>query len=178
MVDEHKLSLGKNYDIVVGGEVVATVTGKFFKLGDTFTMKDPNGKPIMIAEEDYKWHALLDRNFTLRDPNGTILGFIGDEALEQKFTIGWKFYFYDKDRKEIGQSSQINYIKFGILKENMVFNNKSETLYNVSADFVMIGGDTYHIKVIKKDDKDIPIFYQIFMVCAEDAIHDKKREQR
>ena len=41
MVDEHKLSLGKNYDIVVGGEVVATVTGKFFKLGDTFTMKDP-----------------------------------------------------------------------------------------------------------------------------------------
>ena len=41
VVDEHKLSLGKNYDIEVGGEVVATVTGKFFKLGDTFTMKDP-----------------------------------------------------------------------------------------------------------------------------------------
>lgn len=68
VVDEHKLSLGKNYDIVVDGEVVATVTGKFFKLGDTFTMKDPNGKTIMIAEEDYKWHALLDRNFTLKDP--------------------------------------------------------------------------------------------------------------
>ena len=32
------------------------------------------------------------------------------------------------------------------------------------------------LSLIKKDDKDIPIFYQIFMVCAEDAIHDKKKK--
>lgn len=169
VVNSEAFSLGKSFSILVDNEEVATVKGELFHFGDTFTMKDPNGKFIM-REKEVPTIFNLDRCAIIEDEENNVMGYIGDECLNQLFSIGWQFYFYDKDKVKIGNSSQVNLTK--MFKENNIYNKDNEQIYQVDADFILIG-DRYNLKVFKKD-KDIPVINEIFMICIEEAIHNSK----
>lgn len=58
----------KDYDVVVDGNIIGTVSGKFFKFtGDYFTMKSSNGDVIMSEDEEI---LHLNRQAQFFDGNG------------------------------------------------------------------------------------------------------------
>lgn len=174
IIEEALMSIGKQYNIYVDKEKVATVEGKFITtIGNTFIMKDVNGT-FLIKEEEIKRFGPFDvtRLAEIKNEKNEVVGYIGEKYWDKLFSVGWSFHFFDKDKNEIGSSYQLN---FAILKENIFYNKKnSKPAYNVKANLSFV--DKYTLKVY--DKSEIPLYHAILMVCIEDVIQDAEGEKK
>ena len=174
-IEEAFVSLGKHYDVYVGDEKVAEVTGNFFTtFGDTFIMKDPNGNFLIKETEIKRWGLEFDRMAEVQDQNNNTLGYIGEKTWTKIFSIGYTFHFFNSDKQMIGTSDQIN---FSFFKENQFFDNNNKVAYQVQKKMGFT--DKYELKVY--DKSIIPLYQAILMVCIEDSIkdaEDKKNDKK
>jgi uncharacterized protein YxjI len=172
-IKESFISLGKKYTLYVDGKAVATVTGKLINLfGDVFTLKDKTGEVLASEKQIKRWHIKFDRSAVVLDPSGNTTGYIGEEPLTKIFSIGFFFHFFDKNKKEIGTSDQVN---ISLFKKNIFRNSDGSTAYKVNKKFTLLS-DAYDLNVI--DTSKIPLYQAIFMVCIEDAIKDAKEKKK
>jgi uncharacterized protein YxjI len=172
-IKESLISLGKKYTLYVNGKEVGQVTGKLINLfGDVFTLKDKSGNVLAKENQIKRWHIKFDRSAEVMDANGNTTGYIGEEPLTKIFSIGYFFHFFDKNKKEIGTSDQVN---FSLFKKNIFKNADGSIAYKVNKRFTLLR-DTYDLNVI--DSAKIPLYQAIFMVCIEDAIKDSKEKKK
>jgi uncharacterized protein YxjI len=172
-IKENFISLGKKYTLYVNGKAVGTVTGKLINLfGDVFTLKDKSGTVLAKENQIKRWHIKFDRSAEVLDAKDNTTGYIGEEALTKIFSIGYFFHFFDKNKKEIGTSDQVN---FSLFKKNIFKNSDGSTAYKVSKKFTLLS-DAYELNII--DSSKIPLYQAIFMVCIEDAIKDSKAKKK
>lgn len=170
VIEEEVFSLSKKYNILVNEEKVAEVEGDFVKItGDTFTLKDMNGKTLASEKQIKRWGTKLTRVAEIYDEDNNVTGYIGEEASSKLFSIGYFFHFYDENKKEIGISDQVNFTSF---KKNNFKDTNDNILYKVNAKFNYT--DTYELEVL--DSSIIPLYHAIFMVCIEDSIKDSEEE--
>lgn len=172
-IQEGVFSIGKHYDIEVDGEVVATVEGKFLNgFGDTFTLKDKDGKFLVKESQIKRWGFKSTRGAVIKDAKDNTLGYIGEEIFDKLFSIGYVFHFYDKNEKEIGKSDQLN---FKLFKEYKYYDMDENTDYLVKENLDLIK-NSFTITI--KDKKEIPLYNAILMVCIQDAIYDSKNKKK
>jgi uncharacterized protein YxjI len=172
-IKESLISLGKKYKLYVDGKYVAEVTGKMITVfGDEFKLIDGSGNVLAKEKQIKRWHLKFDRSAAILNPRDNITGYIGEETLTKIFSIGYFFHFFDKDKKEIGTSDQVN---ISLLKKNVFTNADGTSAYKVSKELTFLT-DSYKLKVI--DSTKIPLYQAIFMVCIEDAIKDSKEKTK
>lgn len=170
-IKESLISFGKKYTLYVDGKAVGTVNGKLINaFGDVFTLKDKSGNVLASEKQVKRWHIKFDRNAVVMDSNDNVTGYIGEEALTKIFSIGYFFHFFDKNRKEIGTSDQVN---FSLFKKNIFRNSDGNTAYKVNKELTLFT-DSYDLHIL--DKTKIPLYQAIFMVCIEDAIKDSKEK--
>jgi uncharacterized protein YxjI len=172
-IKESLISFGKKYKLYVDGKYMAEVTGKMITVfGDEFKLVDSSGKVLAKEKQIKRWHIKFDRSAAVMDPGDNITGYIGEETLTKIFSIGYFFHFFDKNKKEIGTSDQVN---ISLFKKNVFSNADGTTAYKVSKELTFLT-DSYKLKVI--DSTKIPLYQAIFMVCIEDAIKDSKEKAK
>ena len=171
-INESFISFGKHYKIYADGKEVADVKGKLINaFGDTFVMKDKAGHFITEEKQEKRWSLKYTRNAVFTDENNNITGYISETTLSKLFSIGYYFHFYDKNKKEIGVSDQVN---FSLLKQNNFYDEQKNLNYHVEQK-ISILGDKYVIQV--KDNKNIPVYQAVMMTCIEDAIKDAEKKK-
>lgn len=172
-IKESLISFGKKYKLYVDNKYVGEVTGKLINLfGDVFTLSDKDGHVLAKEKQIKRWHIKFNRSAVVMDPKDNITGYIGEETFSKIFSIGYFFHFFNKDRKEIGTSDQVN---ISLLKKNIFSNADGTTAYKVTKEFTLLS-DTYTLKVT--DSSKIPVYQAIFMVCIEDAIKDADKKAK
>lgn len=172
-IKESFISLGKKYKLYVDGKEVGVVTGKLINaFGDVFTLKDESGNVLAKEEQIKRWHLKFDRSAVVYGGDDNVTGYIGEEALTKIFSIGYFFHFFDKNKKEIGTSDQVN---FSLFKKNIFKDSEDNTAYKVNKKFTLLT-DSYELNIL--DSSKIPLYQAIFMVCIEDAIKDSKEKAK
>ena len=171
IISENPLSMNKEYEIFVGETKVAEVTGKYYKgFGDEFVLKDVDGDILLKEKQVKRWGVKYERTAEIKDKNDEIIGYIGESTSTKLFSMGYFFHFFDKDKKEIGVSDQVN---FSVMKENKFLDNDGNIDYYVRKQMAIT--DEYELEI--KDKENIPLEFAIIMVCIEDAIADAEEEE-
>ncbi len=165
-------SIGKRYDILIGDDKVAEVTGKSFNLwADEFKLKTTDGTLIAYEKED-KRILRLSRNAACYDNKGNLKGYIGEEALKDFFSMSHIFHFYNANKTEIGKSKKMGNSAFFNLHD--LYDSEGNVDYYTDKKFSL--RDSYVLSVRDKNSS-IPLEYAIFAVCIEDAICDSKESE-
>jgi len=173
IIQEHVANIGKDYDIYVKGERVATVSGKNAKLwGDVFTLKTVDGK-VLGSEKEHKRILGWNRTAAFYDPNGKLNGFLGEEKVSDMFTLGYIFHFRDENKNKLGKSQKIGKSAINL---HYLYDNQGNTDYSIDKKFTVAGslsakGDKY-VLMVKDRESSIPLEHAIFLTCIEDAIAD------
>lgn len=103
-VSERSFSFNKRYDIIVDNTTIAKVTGKLVtSFGETFILTTIDGK-VLASESESIRVLRWNRQASVKDSAGNITGYFGEERLADFFSIDYIIHFYDKDKKEVGQS--------------------------------------------------------------------------
>lgn len=171
VIKEDAFSMKKKYGIFVGETKVAEVTGKYYKgFGDEFILKDVDGDILLKEKQVKRWGVKYERTAEIKNAKDEIIGYIGESVNTKLFSVGYFFHFFDKDKKEIGVSDQIN---FSLMKENKFLDNDENIDYYVKKQMAMT--DEYELQI--KDKENIPLEFAIIMVCIEDAIADAEAEE-
>jgi uncharacterized protein YxjI len=166
-VKEKVWSLGKHYIIFADGKEVAKVKGKDLPLwADKFVLTTLDGRKI-AHEDEIKKFFQLDRVAEVFDSENKLCGFIGEKTTEDFFSWSHKFHIYDKNRREIGVSSNFGNGMFGNFS---IKDSPGKVCYNIKKKFDFV--DVYQMEVF--DRETIPVEIAIFIVCIEDAIKDSK----
>jgi len=168
-IEEQVINFGKDYDIFVKGEKVATVSGKNVRFfgGDVFTLKCEDGK-VLSHEKEHKRFLSLNRAASCYDGNGNLTGYIGEEQIRDLFSFSYVFHFYDAEKNEIGTSRKLGKAEFNSHK---LYDNEGNADYDIDKRLTF-GGDKFTLKVLDFESS-IPLEYAIFITCIEDAISDK-----
>ena len=148
----------KDYYILVNGECVATISGKFFKiLGDEFVMESSNGETI-LSEKEEKLHLNRQAQFFDSAGNETY-------RYESKFfSILNNSILYDMDHNKVLDSKQ----QFSLPRYYLINNNKDEEIAKISKDNIWF--DNYTINTNSIENKTI-----LTMICAiNDAVATPK----
>ena len=174
LVREKKLCLGKQYNIYVGKEKVATVKGKNWNWWtDKFVLKTVDGK-ILESESENKKILTYNRSAAFYDGNGNIDGYIAEHTFKDILNLNHLFHVYDAKQTEIGRTEK----KFwNVLDKIILYDNKGDTSYIANKKFNWLGKlsrDRYVIKVIPAGN-DISKEKMIMLTCIEDAIKDAKK---
>lgn len=171
-IEEHVITVNKEYDVIVAGDVIATVTGQFINItGDVFEFKDMNGNLLASEKQIKRWGIKLNRLAEVYDANGNTTGYIGEDVISDLFSISkYKFHLYDKDKKEYASTKEQILSLFYKFK---IYNDNDEEVYTVEKDF-SIWGDEYTITKVK--DSDVSEKDVIFLTCIIDAIRDANEE--
>ena len=170
-IEERVLNLGKDYNIIVGGEKVATVSGKDINVigGDVFTLTTVDGQ-VLASEKEHARFLSLSRTASCYDKQGTLTGYIGEETLKDFFSLSYVFHFYDANKQELGTSRKLGKSSFN---RHKLYDTQGNADYDIDKHFSLVG-DTYTLTVLDKESA-IPLTSAIFMVCIEDAIGDSHK---
>jgi prepilin-type N-terminal cleavage/methylation domain-containing protein len=164
---EKAISAGAHYDIFVDGEKVAQVTGKVITtFGNVFTLTTCDGKKLAYEEEAkriFSW----SRSAQCFDGAGRVTGYLGEEKLNDLFSWGYIFHFYDASKTEIGASKKIGK---SIWNYHQLYDKDSNADYTIDKQFKLTS-DKYALTVLDRESS-IPLEYAIFIVCIEDIIGD------
>jgi hypothetical protein len=114
VISEHTISMGKDYDILVDGKKVATVTGKNVRVfgGDVFTLTTADGSTLAYEKENKRFLS-FDRAATIYDAGGNVTGYLAEKKFKSMFSLSYIFYFYDQNKKEIGKSAKLSNSSLG-----------------------------------------------------------------
>ena len=149
----------KDYSIIVNGENVATVTGKFFHpFGNTFTMYSSDGS-IMFSEKEEVLH--LNRQAQFYNADGSNRG-----RYESKyFAILSKDTYKDNSGNFVARCDK----KFSIPSKYVAHGEEKEDIfYNVNKQWFF---DNYTI--LKEKDSNLSMDNMVMMICIEDAVSGK-----
>lgn len=171
-IEEHVITINKEYDVIVDGVLVATVTGKYINItGDVFELRDTKGELLAKEKQIKRWGVKLNRLAEVKDENDNVTGYIGEDVISDFFSISkYKFHFYDKNKNEYASTKEQLLSLFYKFK---IYDNNDEEVYIVEEDF-SIWGDVYNITKLK--DSDVPVENAIFLTCIIDSIRDANDE--
>ncbi len=178
-VEEAVLNIGKDYNIIVDNERVATVSGKDFKVfgGDRFDLETVDGTLVAFEEEDKRYLFKLNRSATVYDGDGHVLGYLAEERWNDLFKWGYIFHFYDEYKNEIGRSQKIT--NSSVFGNHTIKDNLGNIDYQIDKQINwkrgLLGSDKYVIRV--NDSKDVPLESAILLTCIEDAIKDSEESK-
>ena len=170
-IEERVLNIGKDYNIIVGREKVASVSGKDINVigGDVFTLTTVDGQ-VLASEKEHTRFLSLSRTASCYDAQGKLTGYIGEEKLKDFFSLSYVFHFYDANKQDLGTSRKLGKSSFN---RHNLYDAQGNADYNIDKHFSLIG-DTYTLTVLDKTSA-IPLTSAIFMVCIEDAIGDSHK---
>lgn len=166
------ISFTAHYYVAENNEEIGEVTGEFLPIfGDTFSYTDMEGN--VIAKE-YENKRLLNLSFNREaevvDANENIVGYIGEDVVQDLFNIGYKFHFYDAEQKEIGYTQQVI---LSLLGEQDVYNVEGELVAKINRNFTIFTKE-YTLSIYSDD---IPEEQLIFFACIIDAIQTAEEEE-
>ncbi len=171
-IDEEVINLGKDYDILVDGDKLATVSGENLKLwNDEFVLKTIDGK-ILASEREDKRIVRWNRAAAIYNGNGTLSGYLTEETIEDMFSFGYIFHFLNTQQQEVGKSQKVGR---GAIDHHKLEDVSGNADYDVDHKFTFIG-DKYVLTVLNKGSK-IPLEQAILLVCIEDTIKDAQIEK-
>ena len=143
IISKNVLSVNKSYDILVDNKSFGEVNGEFIKItGDKLHFKDNMGNVIASEKQIKRWGIKINRLAEVYNYKDEVIGYIGEEKINDMFKLGYIFHFYDKDKNEIGSSKQQ---VFSLLDTFKIYDNNNNLCYEIDAEFSLI--DKYIIKV-------------------------------
>jgi hypothetical protein len=170
VVHEEVLNVGKDYNILVGGRKVGTVSGKNLKIltGDVFKLKLPDGTILASEKEEKRYFVKFNRAATFQDSSNTVTGYLAEDRISNLFSLYYVFYFYDAQRKEIGKSEKLTNSSLGSHK---IYDASGKVAYTIKKHWRPLGDHKYTITV-NDPNSAIDVYHAILLVCIEDAIGD------
>jgi len=171
-IKEKFFSLGKHYDIYDGKEIVATVTGKKFRVisGDLFTLKTIDGK-VLGSEKESVGFLQFKRAAACYDGHGKNNGYIGEEiSLKDMATFDHIFHLYDPEKTQLGKSRR------AAISGTVNIKNTSGGIDYLSEKKFLSSTDKYILQKKNKESK-IPIQQAILITCIEDTLRDAEKAE-
>lgn len=171
---EQQVSIGKDYDIIVGDQRVATVSGENIKIWtDRFDLKTIDGQ-LLAYETESERFGVLWRAATFYDGQGNRTGYLGEELDSRILGLVapyYVFHFYDTTQQERGASEKLTN---SILGNHDIYDRNGAVDYTIDKQFRgNMFVDKYVITV--HDKRNIPLEQAILLVCIEDAIGDSNK---
>lgn len=164
-VKEKVFSIGVGYDVYADGELVGSIKGKVIKdFGDKFKLVDNDGNVVKEEKQIKRWGIKINRMAEVYTPDGEVSGYIGEERIEDFFTIGYRFHIYDKNKEEIGYTKEkLTFIG----REFDIYDMQDNKDYDIDEEIFNFTS-TYTIKV--NDTSDIPVEDVVFYIAIQDCI--------
>lgn len=135
-VKKDLISLNNSYSIQIDDEDFGSVSGKYVNItGDKFSLKDLNGNVLLSEKQIKRWGVKLNRLAEVYDHNDNIIGYIGEEKIEDLFKVGYTFHFYDKDKNEIASSNQKF---FSLLDTFKIYDDNKNLCFEINEEFTLI----------------------------------------
>lgn len=170
-IKERIIAGNKSYRIFVNDEYIANVTGKYINItGEVLSLTNISGELVAKEKQIKRWGIKLNRLAEMYDNEGNVVGYMGEERLEDLFRVGYYFHFYDKDKNEIGVSDEV----VSLLKKDKFYNTDKDEIYTVHKNFNLFTS-AYTITI--KDSSDVSAEMAIFMTCIEDSIDKAEKEE-
>jgi len=171
LVDERMLSWGKEYEIKVAGETLATVEGKNWKTWtDLFTLTTIDG--VVLASERENMRAFgPNRSAAFFDGDGRPSGYFSEDTLSDFLRWGHRIHIYATDGHEIGVSKRTP--GFGGYTQTIT-DAAGVTQYVIEKKFAL--GHEFEL-VVSNPQSAIPLPQAILLTCVEDAITDAEAKK-
>ncbi len=155
------------YDINVNNVTVATVEGKTIHyFGDTFELKTIDDK-LLASEKEGKSFLQFSRSATFYDKNGNVVGYLGEEPMNDSLSWGYIFHFYDQNKNEIGSSQKIGKSVFNFHKLYDAAGNED---YDIEKKFTL--GKATYVLTVEDSKSEISLVQAILLTCIENAIEE------
>lgn len=135
-VKKDLISLNNSYSIKLDDEDFGSVSGKYVNItGDKFSLKDESGNVLLSEKQIKRWGVKLNRLAEVYDHNNNVIGYIGEEKIEDLFKVGYTFHFYDKDKNEIASSNQKF---FSLLDTFKIYDNDKNLCFEINEEFTLV----------------------------------------
>lgn len=158
---------GNKYIVSVDGEEVATVSGKYIKItGDVFTLRSTNGDVMSKEKQMKRWNIKFNRSARIYDHDNQTTGYINEEVFKDYFNIGYKFHFYNKDKKEVGYTQQKI---FTLTLDNNVYDEKDRIAYEIKGNLINFV-DTEFTIYVKDKESSVDVESVIFFTAIVNEI--------
>ncbi|MGL4655219.1 MAG: hypothetical protein ACRCWM_04935 [Sarcina sp.] len=168
-ISKDLISVGKSYSIDVDGKEFGNMDGEFLNvLGDTLTIETNNGVKLSSEKQVKRWGVKLNRLAEVHDKDGKVVGYIGEEKLNDLLKIGYNFHFYNAQKEEIGYLKQK---VFSFMDTFKIYNMKDELCYEINAKFNPIRAE-YIINV--HNNSTIPVDQVIYLTGILNSIKSSK----
>ena len=168
-ISKDLVSLGKSYSIDVDGKDFGNMDGEFLNvLGDTLRIETDNGTKISSEKQIKRWGIKLNRLAEVQDKDGKIVGYIGEEKLNDLLKIGYNFHFYNAQKEEIGYLKQK---VFSFMDTFKIYDMNDKLCYEINAKFNPIRAE-YVINV--HDNNTIPVDQVIYLTGILNSIKSSK----
>lgn len=174
-VEEKFVSIGASYNIYVDDKQVGEIQGKYVNItGDVFEMKDLNGNVIKSEKQIKRWNIKLNRMAEVYDKDKNVSGYIGEEKIKDMFSLGYKFHFYDKNKKEIGYTNQQI---FSLTDSYKIYDLNKNLDYEIKEEFISLK-QSFNISI--NDTSNIPVEDVVFYTAIQNEISksDKKSNKK
>lgn len=164
-IKEKVFSIGVGYDVYADGNLVGSIKGKVIKsFGDKFKLIDTNGNTVKEEKQIKRWGVKINRMAEVTSPDGNVTGYIGEERINDFFSIGYRFHIYNENKEEIGYTKQ----KLTFLgREFDIYDTEDNMDYDIDEEVFNLTS-TYTIKV--NDTSDIPVEDIVFYIAIQDCI--------
>ncbi len=173
IVAKDLVSLNKSYGISIDGNTFGDVDGKFVNVtGDKLTIKDNKGNIISSEKQIKRWNIKLNRLAEVYNDKEEVVGYIGEEKINDMFKLGYNFHFYDKNRNEIGILKQ-KVLSF--LDTFKIYDNSGKLCYEIKANLTLIS-DKYTITV--HDSSIIPADQAVYLTIILNSINNAQKKAK
>ena len=172
-ISKDLVSLGKSYSIDIDGQKFGDMDGEFLNvLGDTLSIETENGTKISSEKQVKRWGIKLSRLAEVQNKDGKIVGYIGEEKLNDLLRIGYNFHFYNEKKQEIGYLKQKVFSFFDTFK---IYDMNDKLCYEINAKFNPIRAE-YVINV--HDNSIIPADQVIYLTGILNSIKSSKSNSK
>lgn len=170
-IDKALISFKASYNVSCGDKKIGTITGKYANItGDKFTFKNVDGEILSSEKQIKRWGVKFNRLAEIYDKDDNIVGYIGEEKIQDFFKYGYRFHFYDKDKNEIAYTKDI---LFSLLSKYEVCNLEDKLICTIDAQFSI--NNQYKISI--EEGNHIPKDQLIYFTCIIDSIKTSDDEK-
>jgi uncharacterized protein YxjI len=158
----------QEYNIYVDNIEVAKVKGPSDtkKFSNTFILiEEGHGNTLLKMEYHKEWAGgFMAKSAKFKDNHNNIIGYMSEKLLSSLTNANSSFYLSDSSHHEFGKVEGVNLLNF----KNYDFKNNDGTVeYTINKQYLSYRTE---YKVDIKDNKKIPLYLVLLMVCTQDAI--------